>query len=129
MKQRGALVSSVIAVAAVLGLGSVFLANASPYMTIAEVQSQSGRTVHVSGTIQHDTIQQNLAKREATFKITDEGGTLDVLYKGKPQPNLATATTVVVIGQMEDGRFVANDMLLKCPSKYESTKDPSGSGS
>lgn len=98
-------------------------------MTIAEVQGQSGRTVHVSGTIQHDTIQQNLAKREATFKITDEGGTLDVLYKGKPQPNLATATTVVVIGQMEDGRFVANDMLLKCPSKYESTKEPSGSGS
>lgn len=127
--QRGAIVSSVIAVAAVTGLGMVFLANASPYMTIAQVKEQPGRPAHVSGTIDHATIQQNLAKRQATFQISDEGGTLDVLYQGKPQPNLATATTVVVIGQMEEGRFVASDMLLKCPSKYESTKDPSGSGS
>lgn len=121
--------SSAIAVVAVLGLGSVFLANASPYVTIPEVRKASSGTVHVSGTIDHASLRQNLAKGEATFKISDQGHVLDVLYKGKPQPNLGNATTIVVIGKMEGEKFVAHDMLLKCPSKYESTKDPSGYGS
>lgn len=129
MKQRGAIVSSLIAVVAVGGLGSVFLANASPYMTISEVRGSTGNNIHVSGTIDHSTVQQNLAKREATFTISDAGQKLNVLYQGKPQPNLANATTVVVIGKMDGDKFVAHDMMLKCPSKYESTKEPSGNGS
>ncbi|MCC7434870.1 MAG: cytochrome c maturation protein CcmE [Methanoregulaceae archaeon] len=129
MKQRGAIVSSLIALIAVGGLGSVFLANASPYMTITEVRDASGNNIHVSGTIDHSTVHQNLAKRQATFTISDAGEKLQVLYKGKPQPNLANATTVVVIGKMEGNQFVAHDMMLKCPSKYESTKEVSGSGS
>lgn len=98
-------------------------------MTIPEVRKASSGNVHVSGTIDHASLRQNLAKGEATFKISDQGHVLDVLYKGKPQPNLGNATTVVVIGKMEGEKFVAHDMLLKCPSKYESTKDPSGYGS
>lgn len=126
MKKRGVIVSSGIALLAVLGLGMVFVANASPYVTIPQLSESQGKVVHVSGTMDHASLRQNLSKGEATFKITDQGHDLNVLYRGKPQPNLANATTVVVIGKMEGDQFVAHDMLLKCPSKYESTKSPLG---
>lgn len=104
----------------------VFVANASPYVTIPQLPDSQGKTVHVSGTMDHASLKQNLSKGEARFRITDQGHDLKVLYRGKPQPNLANATTVVVIGKMEGDQFVAHDMLLKCPSKYESTKSPLG---
>lgn len=126
MKKRGVIVSSGIALLAILGLGMVFVANASPYVTIPQLSESQGKEVHVSGTMDHASLRQNLSKGEATFKITDQGHDLNVLYRGKPQPNLANATTVVVIGKMEGDQFVAHDMLLKCPSKYESTKSPLG---
>lgn len=126
MVQRGFIVSCVVGVAALVGLGAVFVSNASPYATIAEAKQTTGTTMHVAGEMKKDSLRQDLARREATFTITENGQTLDVLYRGKPQPNLSMATKVVVIGKMEGQQFVAEDMLLKCPSKYESEKGAGG---
>lgn len=112
-----------------IGLGSVFLANASPYLTIYEATQSTASNIHVSGDLDHKSLHQNLAKRQATFTIVDGDKRLKVLYRGTPQPSLQNATQVVVIGKMEGDQFVAHDMLLKCPSKYESTKDGRGNGS
>ena len=126
MRQRGAVVSGVLAVLAAGGLAAVFVANASPYLTISEVATAEGAGLHVAGDLDKSTLRQNLSKRESTFTIRDQGQSLKVVYRGKPQPNIANATKVVVIGKMEAGQFVASDMLLKCPSKYESTSEAGG---
>jgi len=36
--------------------------------------------------------------------------------------NMGEATKVVAIGGMKDGKFVSDQLLVKCPSKYESEK-------
>lgn len=125
--KRGALVSIIVAVLAVVGLGFVFVQNASPYMTIKEV-GDSRNGVHVVGKIVPGTLEQNAMARQTRFTLEDETGTMEVVYTGPPLSNLASATQVVVIGDKSSGSFEAKKMLVKCPSKYESEAQ-AGAGS
>ena len=109
-----------------VGLVGVFVMNASPYNTIDEALASKAENIHVVGEVQKESLHQDLAKNEAFFVLVDGPKSMEVVYHGKPQPNLSTASKVVVIGHTEKGKFLANDMLLKCPSKYESTKDGRG---
>lgn len=115
----GVIVSSALAVIACVGLTTVFVNNASPYVTVQEVKGRSQK-VHVVGKIVPHTLKQNSLAQEVSFELKDASGTMPVRYIGPPQSNLATATQVVVIGTKKDGIFEANQMLVKCPSKYES---------
>jgi cytochrome c-type biogenesis protein CcmE len=57
---------------------------------------------------------------QISFRLKDkEGSVVTVVYSGPPQSNLAEATQVVAIGAMKDGKFVSDQLLVKCPSKYE----------
>lgn len=51
--------------------------------------------------------------------MEDEDGNISRVIYPKPKPNnFEQAEQLVVIGQMRNGVFYANDMLMKCPSKY-----------
>jgi len=119
--RTGLVVSGVFAVLAAVGLTTVFVNNASPYLTIKELKDAGG-DVHVVGKIVPNTLVQNSLAREVKFTIQDETGQLPVVYTGPPQSNLASATQVVVIGAKKGESFQARQMLVKCPSKYESEK-------
>ncbi|MBV6459475.1 MAG: hypothetical protein HONBIEJF_02623 [Fimbriimonadaceae bacterium] len=97
---------------------AVFVGNASPYVTIAE--AQPGTKVHVVGKIVPETLKQNPMQREVLFQLKDESGVMKVRYVGPAQSNLSHANQVVVIGSKKDDTFEAHQMLVKCPSKYES---------
>lgn len=117
--KTGVIVSAVLAVGAAIGLATVFVNNASPYVTIKESDGKA-TTVHVVGKIVPNTLKQNTLAQQVNFELSDETGTMPVRYVGPAQSNLAAATQVVVIGTHQDGVFVAKQMLVKCPSKYES---------
>ncbi len=117
--KSGVIISSVLAVAAGVGLMSVFVSNASPYVTIHEAEGHDQK-VHVVGKIVPNTLQQNTLAREVNFQLKDDSGEMAVKYVGPPQSNLSSATQVVVIGTKKGDTFVADQMLVKCPSKYES---------
>lgn len=116
--KTGIIVSAGIALAAGAGLTSVFVNNSSPYVTIQEVGGS--QKVHVVGKIVPNTLKQNTLQREVLFELKDDTGTMPIRYVGPPQSNLASATQVVVVGSKKDGVFEAHQMLVKCPSKYES---------
>ncbi|MBS1722894.1 MAG: cytochrome c maturation protein CcmE [Armatimonadetes bacterium] len=115
----GAIVSGVLALGAAVGLTAVFVNNASPYLTIHELEGKD-QTVHVVGKIVPSTLEQNTMAQEVRFELKDDTGTMPVRYTGPPQSNLAAAQQVVVIGKKTNGTFEAKQMLVKCPSKYES---------
>ena len=55
-----------------------------------------------------------------SFYMKDSKGVqLKVIYKGAIPNNFESSTSVVVTGKYKDGNFLANDILTKCPSKYE----------
>lgn len=118
--KRGTVVSIAIAVLAVLGMGFAFMANASPYVSVAEAKGRGTEQVHVAGDILKETMRTDLVRREVRFDIRDEkGDVMNVVYAGPPPANLGSATKVVAIGSMKDGAFHSDKMLVKCPSKYE----------
>jgi cytochrome c-type biogenesis protein CcmE len=109
-----------------------FSGSTSDYLKIAEVKALAGqgtgtsgpdqtRNWRVAGEIVPDSVQWNTQDLHLTFEIKDETGQLTVSYHG-PQPDmLVDAVEAVVIGKYDPAAqvFEADELLMKCPSKYE----------
>lgn len=104
---------------------TAFIQNTSPYVKVSQL-AQRAENVHVALKPLKETIQFDMRSMTLTFEGEDETGKLKVVYpKGKPN-NFEMATQVVVIGSYRDGVFYAEDMLVKCPSKYQGTETAQG---
>ena len=114
----------VIGVAIILlaiGLGYVGLRSAfRPYTTSVSEAISSGRSVQLAGFL-GSTGAYN-ADGNFSFDLQDKNGQkVTVIYpKGKPA-NFEQAVSIVAIGHYDSARqvFLADDMLVKCPSKYQ----------
>ena len=92
------------------------------YLTVEEVKAKgpSERAVRVAGTVMGETIEWNAQELVLRFKIADDSGNLAVIYHGPRPDMLRDGAEAVVEGRYtEKGSFEANNLLLKCPSKYE----------
>jgi cytochrome c-type biogenesis protein CcmE len=115
-----------IVVAVVIGLliATSFSGSTSDYLTIAEARAlgpEQTRDSRVAGAIVPNSVEWNTRELHLTFEIEDETGQLPVSYHG-PQPDmLVDAVEAVAIGKYdpETGVFEAEELLMKCPSKYE----------
>jgi cytochrome c-type biogenesis protein CcmE len=115
-----------IVVAAVIGLliATSFSGSTSDYLTVSEVKAlgpEQPRDSRVAGAIVPDSVDWNTRELLLTFVIEDETGQLPIAYHG-PQPDmLVDAVEAVAIGKYDAaGRvFQAEELLMKCPSKYE----------
>ncbi|HQX43819.1 MAG: cytochrome c maturation protein CcmE [Saprospiraceae bacterium] len=55
-----------------------------------------------------------------SFYVTDKSGeTLKVILNAAKPQDFELSEQIVVTGKMQDGVFMAKDVLLKCPSKYK----------
>ncbi|HVT13016.1 MAG TPA: cytochrome c maturation protein CcmE [Fimbriimonadaceae bacterium] len=119
---KGAALTAAVCVLALAGVVYAFIANSSPYVTVAQARASTADNLHVAGDIIRDTVHQDLANRTLTFDMKDETGTVKVVYTGTPPQNMGEANKVVAEGGMKDGVFLSDKILVKCPSKYESEK-------
>ncbi|HZH97998.1 MAG TPA: cytochrome c maturation protein CcmE [Fimbriimonadaceae bacterium] len=123
MSKSGVFLSIFITIACMVGLGAIFVTNASPYATVAQAKESSSTDLHVAGKIVKGSEVPNPLKGELRFTLKDGAGVeMPVVYKGPPPANLSTADMVVVKGGMKDRAFHARDILVKCPSRYEKEK-------
>ena len=81
----------------------------------------AGRGLRVHGFVVSGSIHKALAEGHVDFEIQDPGGApLRVRYEGIDVPDLfADGAEVVIEGRVESGRFLAERVMAKCPSKYE----------
>jgi cytochrome c-type biogenesis protein CcmE len=121
--KKGVLITLLVSALALVGICFAFLNNASPYVTIAQAKAEGGDGIHIAGDIVGETMRTDPQKGVVEFRLKDADGTeCDVTYKGPPPANMGSAKKVVVVGALQEGRFIADKMLVKCPSKYESEK-------
>lgn len=112
----------IIAVFAVWGITS-FMSKTVPYVSFADVTSSSG-VVQVMGKIDFDAVSYETEHTRMVFEITDledpkSGRRLKVIYSGVVPGNFDQATSVVAKGEYHDGALYADQLLVKCPSKYQ----------
>ena len=112
----------VIGIVAIVGFTSLLMYNfgnsISTYVNFE--QAEGMESAHVVGT--WDNTQEHgfsMESKRFSFYMQDEAGNVRRVIYPKPKPNnFEQAERLVVIGEMQNGVFYANDMLMKCPSKY-----------
>ena len=105
-------------------IATSFSGSTSDYLSIAEVKAlgpDQARDSRVAGEIVPDSVEWNTRELHLTFEVEDETGQLAISYHG-PQPDmLVDAVEAVVVGKYDPEAqvFEAEELLMKCPSKYE----------
>jgi cytochrome c-type biogenesis protein CcmE len=104
---------------------SAFLRTTIRYVSIEEAR-HSRRTVQVLGRIDFDQVNYNTDNSCLEFAVYDpeaqdkqRAQRMKVVYYGVVPGNFEQATSVVLKGKSEGEAFVAEQMLVKCPSKYQ----------
>jgi len=124
-------------------------ASAEYFLTVDELEAKGesivGRSLRVSGAVIGDTIQYDPETLNLTFQVAHvpgdnaeieaQGGLAFVLHEAVTDPTRSRMTVVytgampdllrdeaqaIMTGHLgEDGIFYADELLLKCPTKYE----------
>ena len=113
-----------VMIVAFLAYGATsFKSNLTPYVSFEEAQ-KSARKVQVAGGLVPDSTSYIEDKEVLQFGLVEEGGEImTILYEGIKPGNFEEATQIVAIGKFTDGAFHANQLLVKCPSKYQGLKE------
>ena len=126
LKVVAALVLVIVAV--VIGISS-FNKTVTPYISFAEARHASGM-VQVNGVLADKQYVLKQEEQFLSFRLRDEKGeVLPVEYRGVIPGNFDQATSIVAIGRYQNGTFEAEQLLVKCPSKYQAEAEKRGMSS
>jgi cytochrome c-type biogenesis protein CcmE len=104
--------------------------DASSYVTFKEAyeMAEKGKDnkIHVVGQLKKNAqgevvgIHPSADKLSFSFIMVDNNGKEQTVFYNEPMPNdFFRSEQVVVIGGYQKDMFVADKILLKCPSKYQ----------
>ena len=104
---------------------TAFMKTTYQYVPIEKART-ADRTVQVMGKIDFDQVNFNAEESRLEFAIYDAEAEdkataehMKVVFYGTVPGNFDQATSVVLKGKADGDQFVADQMLVKCPSKYQ----------
>ena len=120
MKKTHIILIVLIAVVVAVMIGAI--SDSSSYADFDQAFSNPGEEFHVVGKLSKDKemIYDPIANPDLfVFHMIDNNGEEQkvFLHKSKPQ-DFERSEQIVLIGSANDGEFHANEILMKCPSKY-----------
>ena len=116
----------IIIIVAAIGAILTTLNNTSTYASFSEAALSPGSEFHVVGKLNKEKETVYEPKVDAnlfSFYMIDNKGSERkvILKKNKPQ-DFERSEQIVTIGKMKGDEFIASDILMKCPSKYNDGK-------
>jgi cytochrome c-type biogenesis protein CcmE len=116
----------IVVIAIAIGVIVASLKNTSTYADFTEAISNPDKEFHVVGKLdktQPQIYEPKINPDEFLFSMVDNKGVIKqvVLHKSRPQ-DFEKSEQIVLIGKMQGDNFHANDILMKCPSKYNDGK-------
>lgn len=128
MKKTHIIAIAVIAICAAIIMTTA--GDASSYVTFHEAQAMAtagqDKMIHVVGQLKKDEqghivgLNPSPDKLSVSFVMVDQDGQEQQVYYNEPMPSdLVRSEQTVVIGSYHKDLFVADQILLKCPSKYQ----------
>jgi cytochrome c-type biogenesis protein CcmE len=133
MKNKGAIIGLVIILAA-LGFGATTFKNSLvTYLPFPDAMQATDSTVQIMGVPQAATVVPDGA--DLRFTMTDgQGHAMPVLLTGTKPEDFDSAAArgykIAAVGTYDPSKrlFVADSLLVKCPSKYQGAKTASAAG-
>jgi cytochrome c-type biogenesis protein CcmE len=111
-----------LAIAGAFGASS-FKKSMTPYVSFAEARRASGM-VQVNGVLADKNYVLKKDEQYLEFKLKDSRGEImNVQYRGVVPGNFDQATSIVAIGRYGSEKFEADQLLVKCPSKYQAAAE------
>lgn len=121
---------SIIVIAVAVVIIMLMAGDASSYVTFKEAKELSTKgfkkSIHVVGQLTRSQqgeivgIEESPDKLSFKFQMVDENGFIQQVFHANPIPtDFAKSEQVVIIGSYSEENFIAEKILLKCPSKYQ----------
>jgi cytochrome c-type biogenesis protein CcmE len=102
---------------------SSFTENLTPYVGFEAARAAASK-VQVKGALVEASTSYLEDTQELSFRITDEvNDVLPVRYDGIKPGNFEEATEIVAVGTWRGDAFHAEQLLVKCPSKYQGVEE------
>ena len=128
MNLKAMLAVVLLVVATAIGITS-FKKSVTPYISFAEAREAQG-LVQVNGILADKQYVMKPNEQFLSFRLRDsKGEILPVTYHGVVPGNFDQATSIVAIGHYREGSFAAEQLLVKCPSKYQAEAEKGKTGS
>lgn len=115
----------IIAVLIIVASIVIFITASKDVSTYATFQlaESTGDRVKIVGQLDLSkdiVFKPELDPNKTTFYMKDENGDTKEVVLSQPKPqDFEMSEQVVLTGEMSEGRFVADEILMKCPSKYK----------
>jgi cytochrome c-type biogenesis protein CcmE len=129
MRRKRVLIPGLAVVVAMSYLGYVAFSGAAMYYLnvdelLARGASAYGENVRVSGWVLPDSVEKDPATNTLRFVVADRntttGSSMPVVYTGVVPDAFKADANVVLEGKLAtNGAFEANNLLVKCPSRYQ----------
>jgi len=116
----GVLIALAVVYLIIVGIQST----AAYFLTVDELyakgESLENQTVRVAGLVDADTIDFNNRDLIINFDVTSETGQrMHVVFNGPKPDQMREGADAIIEGKYDGNVFVADSLLLKCPSRYE----------
>lgn len=98
--------------------------NTGSYLSIKEAlsvqKSSAGQYIQMQGNLVKGSTTWDPAKVMLGFELTDGKNKIRIAYNGVKPDNFDSGYPIIVEGRFNNNmQFVAENVLVKCPSKYE----------
>ena len=128
MNVKVILALALLAVALGVGVTS-FKKTMTPYISFSEARRASG-LVQVNGKLADKNYVLKQDQQYLEFKLRDSRDeVMPVVYRGVIPGNFDQAVSIVAIGKYSGDHFEAEQLLVKCPSKYQAEAEKAGTTS
>jgi cytochrome c-type biogenesis protein CcmE len=122
MNVKVLLAVALLLVAVGVGVTS-FKKSMTPYISFDEARHASG-LVQVNGKLADKNYVLKRDEQFLEFKLRDaKDEVMPVVYRGVIPGNFDQAVSIVAIGRYAGDHFEAENLLVKCPSKYQAEAD------
>jgi cytochrome c-type biogenesis protein CcmE len=113
-------IAIIIAIAVLIGYTLVKLGNSATYSSFADATNKPGEITTVIGYLNLDAAMDFDPKTVTLrFIAKDKKGNESLVVYNQPKPqDFERSEEITMTGYATDSAFVATDILMKCPSKY-----------
>jgi len=113
-------IAIIIAIAILIGYSLVRLGNSSTYSSFEDAIALNGQKTTVIGFLDLEgSMDFNPKTVQFSFTSKDKKGNISKVIYNQPKPqDFERSEEITMTGYATDSAFIATEILMKCPSKY-----------